>query len=162
MADQGRGAMIGTEAVPGAAQRLPLAPSPAHLPLRRGRADGSRRLGQGRRHIPTVPTMVAKAVESLVRHTVFRMKPGTVGYDNKQSRCGLPSQHLPLHAGEKKDNMLMLVIHALTIVLWAVAAVAACGIALGFLARTVTGRAPYRNHSRLVAAAIRWEKNWHR
>jgi hypothetical protein len=74
----------------------------------------------------------------------------------------LPSQHPPLHAGEKKDNMLMLVIHALTIMLWAVAAVATCGIALGFLARTITGRAPYRNHSRLVAAAIRWEKNWHR
>jgi|GEM_PF-1604945 len=106
--------------------------------------------------------MVAKAVESGVRHTVFRTKPGTVGYDSKQSRCGLPSQHPPLHAGEKKDNMLMLVIHALTIVLWAVVAVATCGIALGFLARTITGRAPYRNHSRLVAAAIRWEKNWHR
>ena len=58
--------------------------------------------------------------------------------------------------------MLTLVIHALTIMLWAVAAVAACGIALGFLARTITGRAPYRNHSRLVQAAIRWEKNWHR
>ena len=56
----------------------------------------------------------------------------------------------------------MLVIHALTIMLWVVAAVAVCGIALGFLARTVTGGAQYRNHSRVVAAAIRWEKNWHR
>jgi hypothetical protein len=64
--------------------------------------------------------------------------------------------------GEKKDNMLTLVIHALTIMLWAVATVAAGGIALGFLARTITGRAAYRNHSRPVAAAIRWEKNWHR
>jgi hypothetical protein len=67
----------------------------------------------------------------------------------------------PLHAGEKKDNMLTLVIHVLTIMLWAAVVVAACGIALGFLARTM-GRPPYGNHSRLVAAAIRWEKNWHR
>jgi hypothetical protein len=58
--------------------------------------------------------------------------------------------------------MLMLVIQVLTIMLWAAAAVAACGIALGFLARIIPGRAPYRNHSRPVAAAIRWEKNWHR
>ena len=65
-------------------------------------------------------------------------------------------------ASAEKDTMLTLVIHTLTIMLWAVAAVAACGIALGFLARTITGRAPYRNHSRLVQAAIRWEKNWHR
>jgi hypothetical protein len=63
---------------------------------------------------------------------------------------------------EKKDNMLMLVIHVLTILLWAAVTVAACGIALGFLARTIPGRTPYRNHSRPVAAAIRWEKNWHR
>jgi hypothetical protein len=46
--------------------------------------------------------------------------------------------------------------------LWVVAAVAVCAFALGFLARTITGGAQYRNHSRLVAAAIRWEKNWHR
>ena len=58
--------------------------------------------------------------------------------------------------------MLTLVIHALTIMLWAAAAIAACGIALGFLARTIKGRGPYRDHSRPVAAAIRWEKNWHR
>jgi len=58
--------------------------------------------------------------------------------------------------------MLMLVIHAVTIMLWAVAAVAVGGFALGFLARTITGGAQYRNHSRLVAAAIRWEQNWHR
>ena len=102
------------------------------------------------------------AVEYAVRHTVFRTKPCAVGYDRKQPRCGLPSQHAPLQSGEKKDNMLMLVIHALTIMLWVVAAVAACGIALGFLARTIAGRAPYPNHSRPVAAAIRWEKNWHR
>lgn len=57
--------------------------------------------------------------------------------------------------------MLTLVIHVLTIILWATAAVAACGIALGFLART-KGRPPYGNHSRPVAAAIRWERNWHR
>ena len=68
----------------------------------------------------------------------------------------------PWTQGRRKDNMLMLVIHALTIILWAAAAVAVCGIALGFLARTITGRAPYRPHSRPVAAAIRWEKNWHR
>ena len=67
-----------------------------------------------------------------------------------------------LHAGKKKDTMFALAIHILTIMLWTVAAVAVCGIALGFLARTITGRAPYRNHSRPVAAAIRWEKNWHR
>jgi hypothetical protein len=58
--------------------------------------------------------------------------------------------------------MFTLVIHAFTIMLWVVAAVAVCGIAVGFLARTITGGAQYRNHSRLVAAAIRWEKNWHR
>jgi hypothetical protein len=58
--------------------------------------------------------------------------------------------------------MLALAIHVLTIMLWATAAVAVCGIALGFLARTIMGRAPYRYHSRPVAAAIRWEKNWHR
>ena len=59
--------------------------------------------------------------------------------------------------------MLTLVIHVVTIMLWATAAVAACGIALGFVARTIMGRAPYsNNHSRPVAAAIRWEKNWHR
>jgi hypothetical protein len=57
--------------------------------------------------------------------------------------------------------MLTLVIHLLTIMLWTAAAIAVCGIALGFLARTIPARAPYRNHSRLVAAAIRWEKNWH-
>ena len=108
----------------------------------------------------TAPSLTA--VESWVRHIVLRKKLGTVGHDRKQLRCGLPSQHAPLNAGEKKDNMLTLVIHVLTIMLWAAAAVAACGIALGFLARTITGRAPYSNHSRLVAAAIRWEKNWHR
>jgi len=58
--------------------------------------------------------------------------------------------------------MLTLVIQVLTIMLWTAAAVAAGGIALGFLARTLAGPAPYRSHSRLVAAAIRWEKNWHR
>ena len=67
-----------------------------------------------------------------------------------------------LHAGEMKDIMLTLVIHVLTIMLWAAVAVAVGGIALGFLARTILGRAPYRYHSRPVAAAIRWEKNWHR
>jgi hypothetical protein len=68
-----------------------------------------------------------------------------------------------LHAGKKKrDNMLTLIMQILTTMLWIVAAIAVCGIALGFLARTITGRAPYRNHSRPVAAAIRWEKNWHR
>ena len=56
----------------------------------------------------------------------------------------------------------MLIIYALSIILWSAAAVASCGIALGFLARTITGRAPYSPHSRPVAAAIRWEKNWHR
>lgn len=56
----------------------------------------------------------------------------------------------------------MLVIHAVTIMLWAVAAVAVCGIAVGFLARTTNSRSAYRYHSHLVAAAIRWEKNWHR
>ena len=66
----------------------------------------------------------------------------------------------PCNAGQKKDNML--IIYALSIILWSAAVVAACGIALGFLARTVTGRAPYSPHSRPVAAAIRWEKNWHR
>jgi di/tricarboxylate transporter len=68
----------------------------------------------------------------------------------------------PLMQGRRKDNMLSLVIQVLTIVLWAAAAVAVFGIALGFLARTIMGRAPYRYHSRPVAAAIRWEKNWHR
>jgi hypothetical protein len=58
--------------------------------------------------------------------------------------------------------MLTLVVHVLTIMLWAAVTVAACGIALGFFARTVMGRVPYRYHSRPVAAAIRWEKNWHR
>ncbi|MBC7559954.1 MAG: hypothetical protein H7270_11505 [Dermatophilaceae bacterium] len=58
--------------------------------------------------------------------------------------------------------MLMLVIQVVTVLLWATAAVAVCGIALGFLARTLTARQPYRSHSRPVAAAIRWEKNWHR
>ena len=56
----------------------------------------------------------------------------------------------------------MLIIYILTIILWAAAVAAACGIALGFLARTITGREPYRNHSRPIAAAMRWEKNWHR
>jgi hypothetical protein len=102
------------------------------------------------------------AVESGVRHLVLRKKPRTVGYDRKQSRCGLRSQHALLHAGEKKDNMFTLVIHVVTIMLWAAAAVAACGIALGFLARTIVGRPPYGSHSRPVAAAIRWERNWHR
>ena len=68
----------------------------------------------------------------------------------------------PCTQGEKKDTMLILVMHTLTIILWAAAAVAASGIALGFLARTIAGRTPYRTHSRPVAAAIRWEKNWHR
>jgi len=58
--------------------------------------------------------------------------------------------------------MIMLVIHTLTFILWAAVAVAAGGIVLGFLARTISGRAPYRRRSRPVAAAIRWEKNWHR
>jgi hypothetical protein len=58
--------------------------------------------------------------------------------------------------------MLTLVIQVLTIMLWTAAAVAVFGIAFGFLARTIMGRASYRNHSRPVAAAIRWEKNWHR
>lgn len=61
--------------------------------------------------------------------------------------------------------MLTLMIQALTIILWTAAGAAACGIALGFLARTIAGRAPYnahRPHSRPVAAAIRFEKNWHR
>jgi len=93
---------------------------------------------------------------------VIRKKSSTVGNDRKQSRCGLPSQHALLHAGEKKDNMLTLVIHMLTIMLWAAAAVAAFGIALGYLARTIVGRPPYGNHIRPVAAAIRWERNWHR
>ena len=57
---------------------------------------------------------------------------------------------------------LTLLIQVLTFMLWAAAAVAAFGIALGFIARTVMGRPPYGNHSRPVAAAIRWEKNWHR
>ena len=58
--------------------------------------------------------------------------------------------------------MLTLLIQVLTIMLWSVAAIAAFGIALGFVARKVMGRPPYGNHSRPVAAAIRWEKNWHR
>lgn len=57
--------------------------------------------------------------------------------------------------------MLTLVINVLTIMLWVAAAVAVGGIALGFLARTI-GRPQYGDHSRPVAAAIRWEKNWHR
>jgi hypothetical protein len=61
-----------------------------------------------------------------------------------------------------KDNMLTLAIHVVTIMLWAAVAFAVCGIALGFIARTVVGRPPYGNHSRPVAAAIRWERNWHR
>jgi hypothetical protein len=97
-----------------------------------------------------------------VRHLVLRKKPGTVGYDRKQSRCGLPSQLALLQAWEKKDYMLTLVIHVLTIMLWAATAVAAGGIALGFLARTIMGRPAYGNHSRPVLAAIRWERNWHR
>jgi len=68
----------------------------------------------------------------------------------------------PCTQGKKKDTMLTLVMHVLTIMLWTAAIIAVGGIALGFLARTLTGRAPYRNHSRPVAAAIRWEKNWHR
>ena len=101
------------------------------------------------------------AVESGVRHLVLRKKPGTVGYDRKQSRCDAPSRHALLHAGEKKDNMLTLVIHVFTIMLWAAAAIAVGGIALGFLARTM-GRPQHSDHSRPVAAAIRWERNWHR
>ena len=97
-----------------------------------------------------------------MRRLALRKKPRTGGHDRKQSRCGLPSQHTLLHAGEKKDNMLTLVIHVFTIMLWAAAAVAACGIALGFLARTILGQPPFGNHSRPVAAAIRWERNWHR
>jgi hypothetical protein len=58
--------------------------------------------------------------------------------------------------------MLTLVIHVVTIMLWAAAVVAVCGIALGFLARTIVGRSPYGSRSRPVAAAIRWERNWHR
>lgn len=57
--------------------------------------------------------------------------------------------------------MFTLVIQVLNIMLWATVAVAVCGIALGFIARTIM-RPPYGNHSRAVAAAIRWEKNWHR
>lgn len=59
--------------------------------------------------------------------------------------------------------MLSLVIHVLTIMLLAAAAFAAFGIVLGFFARTTKSRrAPFRSHSRPVAAAIRWEQNWHR
>jgi len=58
--------------------------------------------------------------------------------------------------------MLTLVIQVFTIMLWATVAVAVCGIALGFLARTIMGRGSYRYHSRPIAAAMRWEKNWHR
>jgi hypothetical protein len=58
--------------------------------------------------------------------------------------------------------MFSLVINVLTIMLWTAVAIAACGIALGFLARKVIGRPTYGNHSRPVAAAIRWEQNWHR
>ena len=68
----------------------------------------------------------------------------------------------PCTQGRSKDNMLTFVIHVLTIMLWAAAAVAACGIVVGFLARTIVGRPPYGSHSRPVAAAIRWERNWHR
>lgn len=95
-------------------------------------------------------------------HCLQKKAPAQFGYGGKQSRCGLPFQHAPLNAGEKKDTMLMFVIHALTIILWATASVAVCGIALGFLGRTITGRTPYRRPSRPVAAAVRWEKNWHR
>ncbi len=80
---------------------------------------------------------------------------------NKPAAADRRSTHPP-YSGEKKDIMLTLVIQVLTIMLWSAAAVAVCGIALGFLARTIPGRAPYRSHSRPVAAAIRWEKNWHR
>ena len=96
-----------------------------------------------------------------MRHLVLKKKFRTVQYDRKQFRCGLPLQRTPLRAGEKKDNMLTLVINVLTIMLWAAVAVAVCGIALGFLARTILGRPTYGNHSRPVAAAIRWERNWH-
>src|ERR1035437_907643 len=113
-----------------------------------------------RRALVTATSVVS--VESGVRHLVLRKKPGTVGYDRKQSRCGLPSQHALLQAWEKKDYMLTLVIHVLTIMLWAATAVAAGGIALGFLARTIMGRPAYGNHSPPVLAAIRWERNWHR
>ena len=58
-------------------------------------------------------------------------KPGKFGKYRKQLRCSLLSQHAPLHAGEKKDTMLTLVIHVLTIMLWAAAAVAVFGIASG-------------------------------
>ena len=88
--------------------------------------------------------------------------PARSRYDRKQFRCGLSLQRALLHAGEKKENMLTLVIHVLTIMLWAAVVVAVCGIALGFLARTIMGRQAYGNHSRPVAAAIRWERNWHR
>src|SRR5450756_578042 len=54
-----------------------------------------------RRALVTATSVVA--VESGVRHLVLRKKPGTVGYDRKQSRCGLPSQHALLQAWEKKD-----------------------------------------------------------
>ncbi len=101
------------------------------------------------------------SVESAVRHHVLKKKPGAIGYVRKQSRCDLRSRHALLHAGEKKDNMLTLVIHVFTIMLWATAAVAVGGIALGFLARIV-GRPKYGDHTRPVAAAIRWERNWHR
>ena len=89
-------------------------------------------------------------------------KPGKFGKYRKQLRCSLLSQHAPLHAGEKKDTMLTLAIQVLTIMLWVTAAIAVGGIALGFFARTILSRVPYRYHSRPVAAAIRWEKNWHR
>ena len=92
----------------------------------------------------------------------LRKKLGEVDYDRKLLRCGSPSQHAPCSQGRSKDTMLTLVIQVLTITLWVVAAVAVGGIALGFFARTILGRVPYRQHSRPVAAAIRWEKNWHR
>ena len=53
--------------------------------------------------------------------------------------------------------MLTLVIHVFTIMLWAAAAVAACGRALGFLARTIRGPPPFGTHSRPVAAPRRWD-----
>ena len=93
---------------------------------------------------------------------MLRKKPGPVGSGRKNPRCGLTSQFVPLHAGEKKDTMLTLVIHVLTIMLWTAVAVAAFGIALGFVARTIIGRPAYGDHSRPVMAAIRWERNWHR
>ena len=59
-------------------------------------------MGRLGRQFLTAPTTVA--VESGVRHTVFRTKPGTVGYDRKRLRCGLPSRHAPLHGGEEGQH----------------------------------------------------------